>query len=470
MKNKYVVLSTLMIGTFMGSLDSSIVNVSLPIIRDDFNCRMDQIQWVVTGYMLSFSLFMPLTSWLKNRIGFFNLYVGGLVVFTIASLFCGISQNLETLIIGRIVQAIGGGSLNPTAMAIMSTVFPKEERGKAIGWWGLGSVFGPTIGPTLGGFLTREFGWHSIFLINLPISVIAIGMCFYSLGFLKQVPKKYEKFDFKGFISLTIFLSLIQFVLVRVESVGLLSYETIILLIILIASLVFFIRIELRTPAPLLNIRLFRNKKFTSCILVTVVRSAALFGGLFLLPFLLQGLLHYNEFESGLIMFPGALLMGILMPVSGMMADRFGSRKLTLAGLVIVAFSMYQFSQLGAQSSLGWVLVAVCLRGIGLGLLISPLSSATINSVKFEEVTMASSINSLLLQVGGSLGIAVLTFVHQNVFNNKIALGFSTAEAEQFALHRGFTISCILVILALIPASRIPVKNLVTAKKEIVEI
>ncbi|MNY33605.1 Multidrug resistance protein 3 [compost metagenome] len=169
-------------------------------------------------------------------------------------------------------------------------------------------------------------------------------------------------------------------------------------------------------------------------------------------------------------MFPGALFMGILMPISGTMADKFGSRKLTIAGLIIVAFSMYLFSELGAQSNLTRVLVAVCLRGVGLGLLISPLSSATINSVKFEEVTMASSINSLLLQVGGSLGIAILTFIHQNVYNNKIDLGFSGAEAEQFALHRGFTISCILVTLALIPASRIPSKNLVTAKKEIVEI
>ncbi|POY38373.1 MFS transporter [Solitalea longa] len=466
MKNKYVILSTLMIGTLMGSLDSSIVNVSLPIIRKDFNCRMDEIQWVVTAYMLSFSLFMPLTSWLKDRIGFFNLYVGGLAVFTLASLLCGISTDLTTLVGARVIQAIGGGSLPPTAMAIMSTVFPKEERGKALGWWGMGSVVGPTIGPTLGGFLTREFGWHSIFLINLPISVIAIGMCFYSLGFLRQVPKKYVKFDFKGFVSLTAFLILIQLVLVRMEQAGILSFETLGVLILLIASFIFFIRVEKKAESPIINLRLFKNRRFVSCILVTIARSAALFGGLFLAPFLLQGLLKYNELQSGLILFPGALLMGALMPFSGTLADRYGSRGLTMSGLVIVAISMLQFSMLGAESVLATILLAVCLRGIGLGLLITPVSSATVNSVKLEQVSMASSINSLLLQVGGSLGIAMLTFIHQNVYNHKIELGLSTVEAEQFALNRGFTVSMILVLLALIPASKIPAKNIVTAKKE----
>lgn len=450
----------------MGSLDSSIVNVSLPIIRKDFDCRMDQIQWVVTAYMLSFSLFMPLTSWLKDRIGFFNLYVGGLVVFTLASLLCGISANLEILVASRVLQAIGGGSLPPTAMAIMSTVFPKEERGKAIGWWGMGSVVGPTIGPTLGGFLTREFGWHSIFLINLPISVVAIGMCFYSLGFLRQVPKKYLKFDFKGFASLTVFLLLLQLVLVRLENVGLFSIEIIGLFVILVASFIYFIKVEKRAESPIINLRLFKNTRFVSCILVTIARSAALFGGLFLAPFLLQGLLRYNELQSGLILFPGALVMGLLMPISGTLADKYGSRGLTISGLLILAISTFQFSTLGIGSVLTSILIAVCLRGLGLGLLISPISSATVNSVKLEQVAMASSINSLLLQVGGSLGIAMLTFTHQNVYNNKIALGFSTMEAEQFALHRGFTVSLILILLALIPASKIPSKNIVTAKKE----
>ncbi len=465
MKGNAALLITLMIGTFMAGLDSSIVNVSLPSMRAQFDCGLDDIQWVITAYMLSFSIFMPLVNWMRNRIGFFNLYVISLSVFTIGSLLCGVSANLQTLIVARVIQALGGGAITPTAMAIMSIAFPQEKRGQAIGWWGVGTVFGPALGPTIGGVLTQQFGWPSIFFVNLPFGVLAVVLSFRTLKKLRLLPHTPVKFDTSGFLCLSFFLVSLQYCIARIERIGLLSFEILLTIGITLASLWLFLRIEAKKQDPIINLKLFKNGTLVSCLLLTVVRSAALYGGLFLLPFLLQGLMGYAEIESGLIMLPGSLIMALLMPYSGSWSDRHGPRNICLLGLVLLAVSMLLFSVLNLHGQLWLALTAMSVRGLGMGLLVTPLNTAVVNAVSKEQVTMASALNSLVQQVGGSAGIAVLAFVHQRVYHQQLDAGVTIAVAEHSALKDGFWISCFLILVALLPASKIPAFAITSSKE-----
>src|SRR5258705_1150718 len=222
--NKKACLVVLLLGTSMAAIDNSIVNLSLPVMREQFSSNITEVQWVLTAYMLSFSIFIPLTDWLKNRIGFFNLYIGSTAIFTIGSLLCGLSPSLTWLIAARVLQAIGSGAITPAALAIISTVFPENERGRAMGIWGLGTVMGPALGPTLGGILTQHFGWPYIFFVNIPIGLINLLLSYKYLRFLKAGQTNKEPFNTSGFISLSEFLIVLQYSIAKIETIRLLSF------------------------------------------------------------------------------------------------------------------------------------------------------------------------------------------------------------------------------------------------------
>src|ERR1700742_4090990 len=211
LKNPTFVLITLMLGTSMAAIDTSIVNVSLPVIRNQFKVDVDEVEWVVTAYMLSFSLFIPLISWLKSRIGYFYLFIGSVAVFTLGSLLCSLAPSLSVLVVARIIQAAGGGAITPTSLAILSESFPPERRGSAIGWWGIGNVMGPALGPTLGGVLTHYFGWQSVFYVNIPIGIATILMTMRYLSFLRSQERTKPRFDFQGYAWFALFIIAIQY-------------------------------------------------------------------------------------------------------------------------------------------------------------------------------------------------------------------------------------------------------------------
>src|SRR6201996_7271204 len=211
LKNPTLVLITLMLGTSMAAIDSSIVNVSLPVIRHQFGVDVDEVEWVITAYMISFSLFIPLISWLKSRIGYFYLFIAAVTVFTLGSLLCSLSHSLVMLVIARVIQAGGGGAITPTSLAILSETFPAEKRGSAIGWWGLGNVMGPALGPTLGGVLTHYFGWESVFYVNIPIGIATIIMSYRYLSFLRDRTWTPHNFDIRGFAWFAGFIVCLQY-------------------------------------------------------------------------------------------------------------------------------------------------------------------------------------------------------------------------------------------------------------------
>ncbi|GAA4779125.1 DHA2 family efflux MFS transporter permease subunit [Olivibacter ginsenosidimutans] len=439
----------------MAAIDSSIVNVSLPVMRHDFDVDLNQIEWVVTAYMISFSLFIPLTNWLKRRFGYYYLFLGSVILFTIGSLLCSLSTGLELLVASRVIQAIGGGSLSPTSLAILSETYPKNERGSAIGWWGMGNVMGPALGPTLGGTLTHYLGWESIFYINIPIGLLTIAFAMRNLRFLKKEIDRKSKFDVGGFAYFSIFIIVLQHTISSISRQGFLSLSFLLGLIITVLMLRLFVR-SARKPQPLLDLSVFKIAQFNVAATITMIRSLALYGGMFFLPFLLQGLLGYSEIESGLLMLPNALIMLVTRPISGKLADKGMIRNISITGIVLVSFSFFLFSRIDIGTSIWLILFTMALRGLGMSLLVAPVSTALLNAVTSAQTQTATALNSLFLQIGGSIGIAISAVIHTFIYDHYLAKQLTDQVAEHYALRNSFLITAVIILLAAIPARKLP--------------
>lgn len=457
-KQKILVLITLMLATSMAAIDSSIVNVSLPAMRLDFNVGLNQIEWVVTAYMISFSLFIPLTNWLKRKVGYYYLFVGSIMIFTIGSLLCSLSMNIEMLVISRVIQAIGGGSLSPTSLAILSETYPKADRGSAIGWWGMGNVMGPALGPTLGGILTHYFGWQSIFYINIPIGLLTLFMAIRYLNFLHIKRNRNATFDFRGFIYLSIFIISLQYAISTIAVQGLLSIQFFCCLFFTSVSFYLFIRSS-RTAQPLLDITVFKSPQFSAAATITIIRSFALFGGMFFLPFLLQGLLGYSEIEAGLLMLPNALIMLVSRPLTGKLADKGMIRHVSILGICIISFSFFLFSRMDVGAPVWLIILVMICRGLGMSLLVAPVSTALLNAVTSHQTQTATAMNSLLLQLGGSIGIALSGVIHSYIYKQYLTNQYAAQVAEHHALQHSFLITAVIILLAIFPARKLPQKS-----------
>lgn len=458
MKNKKPVLITLMLGTAMAALDSSIVNVSLPSIQKDFKADINSIQWVTSAYMLAFCLFIPLTNWLHKRLGYYKLLMGCIVLFVAGSLACSLSVSVEMLIAARVFQAIGSGGLSPISLAVINNVFSKEEKGTAISWWGMGNVLAPALGPTLGGLLTQYLGWPSIFYVNVPVGIIAIFMTVKYLSFLKKEPTSKTRFALSGYLYFAVFIVLLQISIGLTGKSGDHLWQPALGIIISFACLYLFIR-HSNTPDAIIDISVFKIKTFNRSALVIFIRSVALFGGLFFLPFLLQDLMGYSEFETGMLMLPNTLITLLFRPYAGRLADKGIIRTPSVIGIVCLALSMFQFGVLSNGSAVVWVMVGMFLRGFGMAMLVSPVSTALLNAVSADQSSSATSINSLLMQVGGSTGITISALLHTLINRHYENTGMAVANSEQMGLMYGFFISGIMVLLALFPAMKLPDHN-----------
>ena len=408
---RWFVMGIVMIGTMMATLDSSIVNVSIPAIMADFGANVDDIEWVLTGYMIAFATLMPLTAWIRDHIGYKSLYMGSLLVFTLGSVLCGAAWNLESLIGARIIQALGGGAITPTGMAMISEVFPPEERGKAIGIWGVGVILGPTFGPTLGGYLTKTFGWRSIFLVNLPIGIIALIAA--SAFLIKDRPHEssHRPFDLWGFIFLTVFLVSFLLGLSKGEKEGWNSAYIITCAAISCVSFILFLVVEGATDHGIIDLHLFKKPVFSICSIVILARSIALFGGVFLMPLFLQQQMGYDEMQSGLIMMPGALMIMVFMPIAGRLGDRIGAMIPSVAGIALLGWSMFMYRNMDVTMSTFQFIQPTLVRGVGMAFLMAPIMAAALNSVPHNKAGMASSMLNIIMQVAGSIGIAFLATV-----------------------------------------------------------
>ena len=432
---RWGVLSVIMMGTFMAVLDSSIVNIALPHMMSSFGVNRDQIEWVATGFMLASATVMPFMGWAASRISYKTLYLGCLLIFTLASGACALAWNYQSLIAARVMQAIGGGAIQPIGMSIVAELFEPHERGKALGVWSMGIVVAPAIGPTLGGYLTDAFGWRTIFSVNLPIGALTllIGMVLMRPLYARG-PKRL--FDLVGYAFLAMALIGGLTALSNGQEKGWDSRYIHVCEAIAAVGFVMFIATELSTEEPLLDLKLFLIRNFSLSMALGIFRAIGLFGSIFLLPMFLQTIMGYTPIQSGLWMIPGAVGVGITMPIAGRLADRYSPRILTVIGCVLVGSTLLVFGLLDPLSGWAMLVVPQVVRGVGLALLMAPLVTAAINAVPRHQVPMASSFLNVSQNVGGSLGIAILNnFVTKSIHKHALRLG-ETFPVQGEAFHR----------------------------------
>ncbi len=372
------------------------------------------------------------------------------------------------LVAARVIQATGGGLISPVSLAILSENYPPEKRGSAIGWWGIGNVMGPALGPTLGGLLTNLLGWQSIFYVNIPLGLACIFLTIRYLGFLKAQPKSNTKFDLLGYVYFSVFILSLQYTVSAIARFGI-SLQLGTGVALTAGFFLLFLNSSKKT-FPLLDLAVFKSGTFVRAAIIVVIRSVALYGGLFFLPFLLQGLLGYTALQSGFLLLPNALMMLVTRPIAGKLADKGMIRNISFAGIIIVAISFVIFSRIGIGASIWFIMLPMIVRGIGMSLLVAPVSTALLNSVTAAQTSTATSLNSLLQQIGGSVGIALSGVIHTFISEYYTGRHHTESVAEHFALQDGFLISAFVILLALIPALKLPerqsVKNAVKAVVE----
>jgi MFS transporter, DHA2 family, multidrug resistance protein len=399
-----------MLGTFMAVLDATIVNVGLPKIMASFGVGLDKIEWVVTAYMLAMAVSLPTSGWLADKFGYKKLYFIGLFLFTLGSMLCGRSSDENMLIISRVIQGFGAGTIQPLGMAIISREFPPSQRGVALGFWGIAAAASVSFGPLIGGFLIDKFSWPLIFDVNIPIGMLA--MVFTIIIQSEYKNSKARKFDLVGFISVTIFLPLTLYTLSQgnaaTNSAGwhapyILAYSAIALI-----ALAVFITAELTVKEPLLDLRLLMNHNFGIANIILVIFSLGMFGSTFLLPMYLQNALGYTALQAGSVFLPVGIIQGVIAPISGKISDKFNPKLPLFIGVILFAFSFYLNAHLSWLTEQSFIMLTLYLRGLAMGLMFTALTTVSLLEIPREKMAQASAITNSIRQLGGSLGVAIL--------------------------------------------------------------
>lgn len=406
----WIIMSIVIVGALMSIIDGSIVNVALPTISGNLGASSEEISSITTSYILANVIIMPLNGYLTSLLGRKWYYTISLALFTLASFLCGISWNIGSLVIFRVIQGLGGGALIPTAQSILFETFPKEKHGQAMAAFGLAVMAGPAIGPTLGGWLVDVYGWRSIFNINV---IPGIVVTFLTLLFIKNPAylKKVEgKFDYLGLTSMIIGISSLQYVLEKGQDHEWFESNIITTLtIVSILSIAFFIFWELKVKNPIVDLSVFKDKNFTIGNIVGIVTGFGLYGLNLILPLFLSSILGYNAFDTGMAVLPGALATAFGMVIIGRLADRFDPRILIGFGLSAFALSGFMLATLTTLSGYWDFFSARIVQGLSLAFLFVPLSKITMNQIPISKMSGATGIYSLIRQLGGSIGIAILT-------------------------------------------------------------
>lgn len=412
---KWILAMVVILGVFMSILDQTIVNIAIPRLQTAFGADIHEVQWVLTAYIVAQGVAVPTAAYFSDTLGIKRFYIISLGAFTLGSALCGLAWSLPILIVFRVLQGLGGAALFPLSITLLFREFPPQERGTAMGFFGVPALLAPALGPTLGGYLVTFVGWQAIFFINVPIGIIAIIL---SIIFIREYrPEGQTHFDPVGFIFVSLGLITLLYGLSSASTDGWSSTTVIGFLSIGFLSLAIFVAVELiianRGGQPLLDLRLFANGPFRAGIIANLFVIFSLFGGLFLFPLYLQNIRGLSAFQSGLILLPQALAAMVSTIIGGRLVDRIGVRAVMIPGLLILAFATWQLTYINLYSPYGWLQLMFILRGIALGLTIQPLTVATLSEIAPRQLAQASSISTVNRAVASSLGIAILATVVQ---------------------------------------------------------
>ncbi|RKR81087.1 DHA2 family multidrug resistance protein [Mucilaginibacter gracilis] len=458
---KWIITITVIMAALLELIDTTIVNVSLPQIQGNLGATLEDVAWVVTGYSVANVIVLPMSGWLGSRFGRKNYFLASIIIFTAVSFLCGNATSLNELVIFRIIQGFAGGGLISTGQAILIETWPREEVGTATALFGLGAVFGPTVGPTIGGFITDHYAWPWIFYVNIPVGALA---AFLTVTFVRETPKdaKGKPVDWWGIGLLAVAVGSLQTILEKGESEDWFSKTYILVLTIAaVLGLFFFMWREMTFGFPIVNFKIMRHRSFAVGMFTSFVLGFGLYGSVFVFPIFCQNLLGFSAQQTGLILFPGGICTIVLMPFIGKMLKAGVPAQFMATGGMILFFvftTMLSHSTLASGTGdFFWPLV---IRGVGMALLFVPLTTLAIQDLKGPELGQGTGLNNMMRQLGGSFGIAALTtlihvrqgFHRSNLLSNTnqyntpfnqqldafvhkfVAMGYGVGDATKMAL------------------------------------
>ncbi|PLS05433.1 DHA2 family efflux MFS transporter permease subunit [Neobacillus cucumis] len=424
------ILTALMLGAFVAILNQTLLNVAIPHIMNDLGVSASTVQWLSTGYMLVNGILIPVTAYLIEKFGTRKLFIAAIFLFTLGSLVCSLSLNFTMLMVGRVIQASGAGIIMPLLMTVFFALFPPEKRGKAMGLMGVVMIFAPAIGPTLSGWLIGHYSWRLLFDIVIPIGILDL---IFSFLWMKDVTKTTNpKFDFPGLLFSTLGFGFLLYGFSEAGSDGWDSSTVVVSLTVGAIFILAFIWRELTTDKPMLDLRVFKYDIFALTTIISMIVNMAMFGAMILLPIYLQNIRGFTALESGLLMLPGAIIMGIMSPISGALFDKIGARWLGVIGLTITVITTWQFTKLSMTTSYTHLLLLYVFRMFGMSFIMMTIMTEGLNQLPRHLGAHGTAASNTARQIAGSIGTAFLVTVmttrsgvHYGEYTNTITSGNS---------------------------------------------
>ena len=410
-KTPYLMLAILFVGAFVSFLNNSLLNVALPTIMKDLNIKdFSTIQWLSTGYMLVSGVLVPASAFLMTRFSNRNLFMTSMAIFTLGTALSAFSSNFGMLLTGRMIQAAGSSVMGPLLMNIMLVSFPREKRGTALGVFGLVMITAPAIGPTLSGYIVEHYDWRLLFEMILPLAVITLLFAFLKLENVMEQNKN-AKLDYNSVVLSSIGFGGLLYGFSSASSDGWTDSIVLTALLVGTVALIIFIVRQLKSDEPLLDLRVYKYPMFALASVIAIVNAVAMFSGMILTPAYVQNVRGISPLDSGLMMLPGAILMGIMSPITGRLFDKFGPRILAVSGLTVTAVSTYMLANLQIDSSYPYIILVYTLRMLGLSMVMMPILTNGLNQLPTRLNPHGTAVNNTAQQVSGSIGTAVLVTI-----------------------------------------------------------
>ncbi len=415
---KWWVAATVMLSSFLVIMSNATMNLALPPIMTAFGLNLDQVQWVITAYMIAGAVMVPTVGWLGNLLGNRNLFLLSLAVFVGSSVLCGLAWSGTSLMLFRVLQGLAAGPITPMAMVFMSQAFPSNQRGLAMGLYGLGISCGPVIGPVMGGYITEYLSWRMVFYVNVVPGIIGMLLVLLVISNTREAER--HSLDLPGLITLAVFLVSLLIALTQGRQMGWDSPYIQRLLLVAGVTFIIFVVIELARQDPLVELRLYANLPFAAVSLFMFITSMSFWGTGFLQTFLLQRLLDYTPAQAGYVMLPGALVMASTALVAGRLSDKVDRRIIVCAGLSMFALASYWFSFLSLDRPMSWMIWMIVARYVTISFIFTPMNAVTLMVLPPDKVRMGSGLINLMQQgLGGSIGLAMLTtfLQHRSIYH-----------------------------------------------------
>jgi DHA2 family multidrug resistance protein len=435
----WAIAFTVMIATFMEVLDTTIVNVSLPHIAGNLSASIEESTWVLTSYLVSNAIVLPLTGWLSALFGRKRLYMTCVALFTLSSFLCGLAPSLGLLVFFRVLQGVGGGALQPISQAVLVESFPKKKTGMAMAVFGMGVVLAPIIGPTLGGWITDDFSWRWIFLINIPVGILSLTLTSLLISdppyLRRRQPGQGLRIDYIGLGLISLGLGFLQVTLDKGQQEDWFGSNFILWTTALaVAGLIGAVVWELLHDDPIVDLRLLRDRNFSIATLSMFMLGIVLYGSTVLMPIMLQTLMGYPALLSGLVLSPGGIAVLFLMPLVGTLVQRFEPRWLVVFGLVVVSLSLLHMARFNLTIDFQTAMWARVYQSVGMAFLFVPINTSAFYFIRKEKTNNATGIINLARNIGGSFGIAMVTtlLARRMQFHHNVLVGHLTPLDERY--------------------------------------